>query len=876
MTTRAKPLISYILTLSMLLSLFFSQGPVGLLPVHAQDAASSTSRLAPLIPHPFPFHKPVCPPAVGPGFARCNAVVVTDAAGALMASDSLLAGSYGPADFRGVYGLSGTTATNRTVAIVDAYDDPTALADLDTYSTTYGIPLLNHCAVSAGTAAHPCIQKVDQSGGTSNSNWTLETALDLEAVHALCQNCNILLVEAADSSDGSLISTADQTAYTMGANVVSNSWGGSEWSGETSWDTYFSHPGVAYVFSSGDSGFGVQYPAASPNVTAVGGTTLQIGSNHSYSSETAWSGAGSGCSAYESKPGFQHDAGCTQRTVADVSADADPNTGAAVYLSGTWYQVGGTSLAAPLVAAVFGMAGGVGSTLGNSLPYANLNYGVNLRDVTSGSNGTCGGSYLCIAKTGYDGPTGLGTPLGSSAFTTVPNHTVTFNNNGGSGTMSPQIANVPTALTPNTFTRTGYSFSGWNTQSGGGGTSYADGAIYSFSADITLYAQWTALPNHTVTFNSNGGSGTMSPQIANVPTALTLNTFTRAGYSFSGWNTQSGGGGTPYADGAVYSFSADITLYAQWTALSSHTVTFNNNGGSGTMSPQIANIPTALTLNTFTRAGYSFSGWNTIPGGGGTPYADGAVYSFSADITLYAQWTALPSHTVTFNSNGGSGTMSPQIANVPTALTLNTFTRTGYSFSGWNTQSGGGGTSYADGAIYSFSADITLYAQWTSLPNHTVTFNNNGGSGTMSPQIANVPTALTLNTFTRAGYSFSGWNTLPGGGGTAYADGAVYAFSADITLYAQWTALPNYTVTFNNNGGSGTMSPQIANVPTALTPNTFTRTGYSFSGWNTLPGGGGTPYADGAVYSFSADITLYAQWTALPNYITVFLPIIQR
>ena len=178
----------------------------------------------------------------------------------------------------------------------------------------------------------------------------------------------------------------------------------------------FNHPGVPYVFSTGDYGYGVQYPSASPKVTAVGGTSLHINVGNTYNSESAWSGAGSGCSAYEPKPSFQHDSGCSRRTVADVSADADPNTGAYVVYNGSGYQIGGTSLAAPLVASIFALGGGVGSTLGNSLPYANLHYGVNLRDVTSGSTGSCGGSYLCTAKTGYDGPTGLGTPLGVTAF----------------------------------------------------------------------------------------------------------------------------------------------------------------------------------------------------------------------------------------------------------------------------------------------------------------------------------------------------------------------------------------------------------------------------------------------------------------------------
>jgi uncharacterized repeat protein (TIGR02543 family) len=211
------------------------------------------------------------------------------------------------------------------------------------------------------------------------------------------------------------------------------------------------------------------------------------------------------------------------------------------------------------------------------------------------------------------------------------------------------------------------------------------------------------------------------------------------------------------------------------------------------MTAQTANVPTALTLNTFTRTGYSFSGWNTAANGSGTNYANGASYPFTADVTLYAKWSALPNpnHTVTFNSNGGTGSMTPQTANVPTALTTNAFTRTGYSFSEWNTLANGTGTSYANGASYPFTADVTLYAQWTALPNHTVTFNANLGTGTMTPQTANVPTALTANAFTRAGYSFSGWNTAAGGGGTAYANGAIYPFAADATLYAQWTALPN-------------------------------------------------------------------------------------
>jgi hypothetical protein len=182
---------------------------------------------------------------------------------------------------------------------------------------------------------------------------------------------------------------------------------------------HFNHIGVPITFSSGDGGYGVEYPAASQYVTAVGGTTLNLNSNNSYKSESVWSGAGSGCSAYEPKPSWQKDSGCIRRTVADVAADADPNTGAAVYdtvrdqgRSG-WFQVGGTSLASPLAAAVYALAGNASSTSDGSYPYAHTSA---LHDVTSGSNGSCGGSYLCTGVVGYDGPTGNGTPNGTAAF----------------------------------------------------------------------------------------------------------------------------------------------------------------------------------------------------------------------------------------------------------------------------------------------------------------------------------------------------------------------------------------------------------------------------------------------------------------------------
>jgi uncharacterized repeat protein (TIGR02543 family) len=216
-------------------------------------------------------------------------------------------------------------------------------------------------------------------------------------------------------------------------------------------------------------------------------------------------------------------------------------------------------------------------------------------------------------------------------------------------------------------------------------------------------------------------------------------------------------------------------------------------------------------------------------------------------------------HTATFNgTTADSGAMSPQTSATPAALTANGFTKTGYDFTGWNTDEDGSGTAYADGETYDFAADVTLYAQWAQI--FTATFDGNGaGMGGMSPQSASAPTALTGNGFTNLGYNFIGWNTASDGSGTAYEGGATYAFDADVTLYAQWAQI--FTVTFFGNGqDGGATDPQHATSPTALTGNGFTNTGFTFSGWNTSSDGSGTAYADGATYAFDADVTLYAQW----------------
>jgi subtilase family serine protease len=355
------------------------------------------------------------------GFSHCNLKLLGNRKRVPLATAAPAAG-YGPGDLRSAYNLPSAGGTGQTVAIVDAYDDSTAQADLNTYRSTYGLP--------ACTTANGCFKKVNQSGvqgsyPSNNQGWSLEISLDLDMVSATCPSCHILLVEATSNANTNLYA-AEDTAARLGATEISNSYGGAETSSDPTSNAHFNHPGVAITVSSGDSGYGVEYPAASPYVTAVGGTTLSHASNARGWSESAWSGSGSGCSAYEPKQAWQTDSGCAKRTVADVSAVADPNTGVNVYDSNCstlnqligqcfkgWGIVGGTSASSPVIASVYALAGNAASVNYGSYPYS---HAASLNDVTSGSTGSCGGSYLCTARAGYDGPTGLGTPNGVGGF----------------------------------------------------------------------------------------------------------------------------------------------------------------------------------------------------------------------------------------------------------------------------------------------------------------------------------------------------------------------------------------------------------------------------------------------------------------------------
>jgi hypothetical protein len=339
-----------------------------------------------------------------------------------------------PQTLHAAYALPATTpgSGSQTIGVVDAFDDPTVQADLDFFDTWFGLPALPACSSIVTTS---CFEKVNQSGATSgfpafNSGWATEIALDVETAHAICENCKVVLVEATTNSLANLAASVD-TAASLGATVISNSYGAAE-SGMTSTaftqdGGHYRKPGVAIVASAGDDGWGSNFPADVSTVVSVGGTTLSTDpATGAYISESVWFsggfGTGSGCSSLDTAQPWQSSlagwpaTGCgTGRGIADVAADADPASGMYVRYNSLWYGVGGTSLSAPIIAATYALAANPSTTLTPvAVPYT---HSASLHDVTSGTNtsSSCP-STICAAAAGYDGPTGLGTPNGITAF----------------------------------------------------------------------------------------------------------------------------------------------------------------------------------------------------------------------------------------------------------------------------------------------------------------------------------------------------------------------------------------------------------------------------------------------------------------------------
>ena len=447
--------------------------------------------------------------------------------------------------------------------------------------------------------------------------------------------------------------------------------------------------------------------------------------------------------------------------------------------------------------------------------------------------------------------------------------TVTFDGNGSTGGSMPvqtMYDGVASVLTYNGFSRTGYGFKGWNTRADGKGTYYSDEESIVLHSDTVLYAQWSN-KTASVTFDASGGSGAMDARTvaSGIPSLLPFNGYTKTGCLFNGWNTAPDGTGTAYADHGSITITEDTVLYAQWRQ--ELTVTFDGNGASsGAMPVQVVykGEDSKLATNAFRRDVHGFNGWNTAANGTGTPYADEAEFKPTENLKLYAQWTE-ETAVITFDANGGSGTMNRQTIarNTPSLLSYRTFYRSGYVFRGWNTKDDGSGTAYADHATIDLNADITLYAQW--IKELTVTFDGNGSTeGTMPLQTVYEGNSVVLNsnTFRRDGYGFDCWNTKADGTGTSYADGAYVTPSEDMTLYARWSS-ETVTVTFDSNGADGGYTdPQTVGINTAtvLSGNGFRKYDSVFRGWNTRADGTGTGYGDRDIIIADCDITLYAQW----------------
>ena len=344
------------------------------------------------------YHVAACTHALG-ATATCNARIVSDESGNIAVSRAAIVG-YAPADLRDAYKIKGKGARTTIVAAATAYGYTDAEADLSVYRAQWGLPVC--------TTANGCFKKLNQTGAAGpyppqNLGWAQEAALDLDMASAMCPNCSIWLMEANTASFANLAATVN-TAASLGAHAIANSYGGGE-SGTTTFEPSYNHPGIAITASSGDGGAGApQFPATSPHVTAVGGTHLVPAANARGWTETGIGGGG--CSTIYAKPAWQTWPSCTRRVVVDVAAVGDPATGVAVYgpVSSTasgWMTIGGTSVGAPLIAGVYGVNGGT-VTYGSD-PYA---HPTQLFDITSGGG----------AGPGYDPPTGMGTPKGAGAF----------------------------------------------------------------------------------------------------------------------------------------------------------------------------------------------------------------------------------------------------------------------------------------------------------------------------------------------------------------------------------------------------------------------------------------------------------------------------
>jgi len=485
--------------------------------------------------------------------------------------------------------------------------------------------------------------------------------------------------------------------------------------------------------------------------------------------------------------------------------------------------------------------------------------------------------------------------------TDLPIYDVYFNANGATGgapaatrTVSGNSITLPDQAS---MEKPGYSFVGWHEDKNGTGIRYNANTSYTVTRGITLYAKW--IPIYTITFNANNATD------GNVPAAVTADSGTviklpnkgniaKDGYNFGGWSTSSTGTGDDYGEGVSYHVMGNITIYARWIEVNNlpeYDVAYDGNGNTdGSIANTAVTYKQGSVINlrskgNLVKEGYSFDGWSVNPSGTGTVYQAGSSYTVTDNTTFYAKWTALPTYTVTFDDNGATSGNPP--ANAETysgnSITLSgqgSMAKDGYSFGGWNTNSIGTGTNYNAGTSYTVKQNITLYAKWTAITTFTVTFNGNGNTnGSIPPQMSqDSGKTITLpgqNDMERSGYNFGGWNTNNSGTGSNYPANSSYTVTKNITLYAKWTTVNAYTVTFNGNNNTSGVAPspisqEAGKTITLPDQESMERTGYSFGGWNTNSGGTGTNYNANSSYSVSGNIILYAKWTKVPEYTVTF------
>jgi hypothetical protein len=629
--------------------------------------------------------------------------------------------------------LSANQGTNDTVAIVDAYDDPTAASDLATYRSHFGLP--------ACTQASGCFTVVNQSGKTqaqasswptANGDWNLETSMDLDAVSAICPNCHIVLVEATTDGWSDLVTAEGTAANYPGVDQVSDSWGMMVPAAPS--PLAFGYPNVSIVASSGDTGYqlsaGPQYPASEPNVVSAGGTTLTTGSVSGYRgfTETTWAGAGSTCDTYVSKPSWQHGA-CTGRASSDVSADADPNTGLQLYdtAGGGWLQAGGTSLSSPLVAAFEALVQPTAKTGQWAYSDAPL-----LDDITVGKNdatpsedlyGTCSTLlvYLCNARAGYDGPTGNGSIDGDVVA-------------GGPGMGGPDCA----------ASSCGSGSSGYASSALTASSATLEAALYPNGLATSYYWQYgtsTGFGNQTGTATATGSSG----GVAIKSTLQGLSASTTYYYRLVATN----------ADGTVYGYTFSLTTAAPPANTVSPSVSGTAQQGvlltanTGTWTPK----PTKYSYQWQRNTG---SGWSNISGATGQTYRPGAAdLAATLDVIVSATdaagtASATSAATSAVLSGAPVNTTAPTITGsapkqgVALSVAVGSWSpaATSYSYqwqrntgSGWIDITGATGNSYTPG-----TADLGVHLQVQ------VTGHNAYGTGTATASISGtVATGTPMN-----------------------------------------------------------------------------------------------------------------------------------